>query len=78
MRGEVILGYTFVSFQSSAENGCKVMRGGCGGPGADSGSGDASADPGWCKKRGGCGGGWLAEGELGADIPVGDSFSLGS
>src|SRR6266852_9722142 len=46
MRGEVYLGFMFVSLQSSVENGRKVrMRSGCGGPGGDSGSGQASAGP---------------------------------
>ena len=61
-RGEVFLGFTFVSLHSSVENGRKVrMRGGCGGPGGDSGSGQASAGPGsWRRER----------------RPVGDNFSF--
>ena len=45
MRCEVIPGFPFVSLQSSVKNGRKVgMRGGYGGPGADSGgSGDETA-----------------------------------
>ncbi len=40
MRGQVLLRFTFVSFQSGIENGHEVgMRGGCGG---DCGHGDSS------------------------------------
>jgi hypothetical protein len=73
MRGEVILGFTFVGLQSSVENGRKVgMRGGCGGPGAEIHVRAGPPGPGWCKRGGFVGGGHVV-GE-----PVDDSFSLGS
>ena len=53
MRGEVFLGFTSISIQSSFEKGRNVeMKGECGGPGGDSGSGDANAGPGSWERPG--------------------------